>query len=260
MGMLQLAGAVSGFGKGLQQGLQQTQQYMSQSLLLEERDKNERDRMKLTFAHDEGMLQKRAAVEETAADKLHSRTLDRDERREDFEMRKGRIERDAARTDEATKYERQKERDAKTQENTVTNKVLDASYDQQKEATKSKQDRAKEERDRQAKREELQVNSGTRLVEQMLQNQRPTGGGSYGARLDPAIASRTKDLDLEIDALLDERKSIRGDIVMKDEKKKAALDEIDRKIMEVRNKKNKLIGQPEELGATSTRQPIRWPE
>lgn len=249
MGMLQLKGVVSGFGKGLQQGLQQTQQYMSQSLLLEERDKNERDRMKLTFAHDEGMLQKRAAIEETAADKLHSRNLERDEAKEDFELRRDRIGRDAARTDEATKYERQKERDAKTQENTVTNKVLDASYDQQKDATKAKQDRAKEERDRQAKREELQTQSGTRLVEQMLQNQRPTGGGSASAKLDPTTNAQLTIYKDRIGRLEDEMNN-----VMTTKERRV---EIQKEIAKLEEKQNALIGIP-----TSARErpQYRFPE
>lgn len=226
MGMLQLKGVVSGFGKGLQQGLQQTQQYMSQSLLLEERDKNERDRMKLTFAHDEGMLQKRAAVEETAADKLHSRTLDRDERREDFEMRKGRIERDAARTDEATKYERQKERDAKTQENTVTNKVLDASYEQQKDATKAKQDRAKEERTRQAEREKQQGDIAKEIVTETIRNQRPHAGGS----------SSNAEVTAQLKIVTDEIRGLEHQILNTfDDKEKARLQkQLDAKLAERR--------------------------
>lgn len=253
MGMLQLAGMVSGFGKGLQQGLQQTQQYMSHSLLLKEREEMELARQKLTFAHDEGMLQKRAAIEAGAADLAHSRARDLAEDREDFEMRKGRIERDAVRTDEAAKAER-------TQQNTVTNKTLDASIQQQRDADQAKRDRAKEERDRIAADRKFQQDAGLRLTEKAMELSKPSHAGGVAGRLDPAVASRAKDLDLEIDALLDERKSIRGDVVMKDEEKKAALDGIDRKIMEVRNKKNKLIGQPEEQGSASTRQPYRFPD
>lgn len=63
MGMLQLAGAVSGFGKGLQQGLQQTQQYMSQSMLLKERDEMEQRRNEITYGRELGMLQKKADID-----------------------------------------------------------------------------------------------------------------------------------------------------------------------------------------------------
>ncbi len=64
MGMLQLAGAVSGFGQGLQQGLQNTQAYMSQSMMQKERDEMELNRLRLTFGHDRGLLGEKFAHED----------------------------------------------------------------------------------------------------------------------------------------------------------------------------------------------------
>lgn len=235
MGMLTLAGAVSGGGKALQQGLQQTQQFMSQSMLLKEREDMELKRLKLTFANDRGLLQERAKIESAAADKRYSRDLDLEDMREDAALRRERIGRDAARTDEATKYERQKERDTKAQENAVTSKVLDASYDQQKEATKAKQDRAKEERDRQAKREEIQTNSGTRLVEQMLQNQRPIGsGGAASSKLDGNTNAQLKVYADRIGRLEDEMNN-----VMTTKERRV---EIQKEIAKLEGKQNELLG------------------
>lgn len=254
MGMLQLKGVVSGFGKGLQQGLQQTQQYMSQSLLLEERDKNERERLKLTFAHDEGMLQKRAAIEGTAADKLHSRTLERDEAKEDFELRKGRIERDAARTDEGTKYDRLKERDAKTQENAVTNKVLDASYYQQKDATKAKQDRAKEERGRADKRAEMEHITGRDIALKTMELQKPGAAGSASGaagKLDPNVNATLKVYDQELKDLGDELNN-----VMTKPDRAAA---IQKRMEVIRNEQFKLLGRSRGEDKPA-RKPIIFPE
>lgn len=59
MGAVQLAGIVSGGGKALQRGLENTQQYMSQSLLQKEREENELRRIKFTYGLEEGLLQKK---------------------------------------------------------------------------------------------------------------------------------------------------------------------------------------------------------
>ena len=59
MGMLQFAGAVSGLGKGLQQGLQNTQAYMTASMIQREREDMERERLKLTYGLEHGILQKK---------------------------------------------------------------------------------------------------------------------------------------------------------------------------------------------------------
>lgn len=234
MGMLQLAGAVSGFGKGLQQGLQQTQQYMSQSLLLEERDRNERERMKLTFGHDEGMLQKRAKIEAGAAELAYSRQLDRDEQRQDFEVGENRKSRQADREKAEQQVKAQQERDERQQQNTVTNKVLDASYAQQSEATKAKQDRAKEERDRAAKREEQQANIGKEIVTETIRNQRPHAGGSVSAKLDPTTNAQLTIYKDRIGRLEDEMNN-----VMTTKERRM---EIQKEIAKLEEKQNALIG------------------
>ncbi len=59
MGMLQLAGAVSGFGQGIQKGLENTQQYMTYSMLQKEREEMEQKRMQLTFGNDLGLLREK---------------------------------------------------------------------------------------------------------------------------------------------------------------------------------------------------------
>lgn len=249
MGMLTLAGVVSGGGKALQQSLQQTQQYMSQSMLLKEREDMERERLKLTFAHDRGMLQERAKIEGDAADKRYSRDLDLEDQRQDFELRRDRIGRDAARTDETTKYDRQKERDTKEQENAVTNKVLDASYEQQKDATKTKQELSKEERERKFQREKMQTEGGFRLTEQMLQNQRPLASGAASAKLDPNTNAQLKVYADRIGRLEDEM----NNVMTKDSRR----DEIRKEIAKLEGKQNELLGM---ASTKQERAPIRWPE
>ncbi len=59
MGMLQLAGIVSGLGNGLQQGLETTQKYMTYSMLQKEREEMELKRLKLTYELEGGLLQKK---------------------------------------------------------------------------------------------------------------------------------------------------------------------------------------------------------
>jgi len=260
MGMLQLAGAVSGFGKGLQQGLQNTQQYMSSSMLLKEREDMERERLKLTFAHDRGLLQERAKIESDAADKRYSRDLDLADQRQDFELMKDRIGREAGRQAAETEHARTLERDQKRGEQEMGKLIAEKGYQQQDKALTAKQEREKEERERKFQREKMQTEGGFRLQEQMLQNQRPYGNGGTGARLDPGVASRAKDLDLELDSLFDQKTSVMSDVIMKDDKKTEMLAAIERKIVEVRNKKNKLLGQPEEDGSMKTRPQYRFPE
>lgn len=253
MGLLQLAGVVSGGGQALQRGLEHTQQYMSQSMLLKEREDMERERMRLTFGHDEGMLQKRALLDERAADLAHSRQLDRDEQRQDFEAGENRKSRQVDREKADQQVKAQQERDERQQQNAVTNKVLDASYEQQKDATKQKVDRAKEDRERADKRAELQTQTGARLVEQMLQNQRPYAGWSAGpsGKLDPNVNATLKVYDQELKDLGDEL----NNVMTKPERATA----IQRRMEAIRNEQFKLLGRSRG-DSQGQRPPIRFPE
>lgn len=245
MGMLQLAGAVSGFGKGLQQGLQQTQQYMSQSLLLEERDKMEQRRMDITYGRELGMLKMKHGWDTEAADLAHSRVLDKEDQRQDFEAGENRKTRAAQRENAELQAQRELEREDKRQQNTVTNKVLDASYEQQKEATKSKQDLAKEARDRADRRAERKENIGKDIVIETLRNQRPHGGS----------ASTNPELNNQFKVLTDEIKGLEHMIAneFNEGKKKKLQDELERKIAERRTLANLPSTQKE-------RKPIIFPE
>lgn len=246
MGMLQLAGVVSGGGKALQQGLQQTQQYMSQSMLLKEREEMERARMDITYGREVGLMRERQKFDLERDDRQHSRTMELAKQREEFEMRKGDVERKASREDATTQFERQKERD-------VTSKVLDASYDQQKEATRSKEDRAKEARDRQAKREEQQANIGKEIVTETIRNQRPHAGGTSGeasGKWDDQTKARYKSLVAEI---ADIKESLYG-LVKAPEKEHPALK---KRLDALQREHDELVGRQ---STPSARQPIRWPE
>lgn len=229
MGMLTLAGAVSGGGKALQQGLAQTQQYMSQSMLLKEREDMERARMDITYGREVGLMRERQRFDLERDDRQASLQLDRDERREDFEMRRGRIERSAAREDAATQYDRQKERD-------VTNKVLDASYDQQKDATKTKAERAKEDRDRQEKRRERQEDTGKDIVLESMRGQRPHVGSAASAKMDPNTNAQLKVFTDRIGRLEDEMNN-----VMTTKERRA---EIQKEIATLEGRQNSLLGIP----------------
>jgi hypothetical protein len=253
MGMLQLAGIVSGGGKALQQGLQETQRYMTYSMLQKERYDLERERQRLTFSHDEGMLSKRAKIEADAADTAHSRQVGRDEAREEFEMRKGRIERDAARTDAATQFERQEKRDAQAQQNVVTNKVLEAGYKQQEEATKAKQDRAKEERARTDERAKMEHQTAREIVTETIRNQRPHAGGGTGdasGKWDDQTKARYKSLVAEI---ADLKESLYG-LVKAPEKEQPALK---KRLDALQQEHDALVGRQ---STPTERKPIRWPE
>lgn len=231
MGMLQLAGIVSGGGKAVQQGLQETQRYMTYSMLQKERDDMERARMDITYGREVGLLQMRNKLELERDDRQASRQLERDEQREDFEMRKGRIERNAAREDATTQAERQRERD-------VTNKVLEASFQQQRDADQAKRDRAKDALDRQAKREEQQANIGKEIVTETIRNQRPHAGG----------ASSNAELTAQLKIVTDEIRGLEHQILNTfDVKEKARLQkQLDAKLEERRA-----------LGGMSSSQPAR---
>lgn len=252
--MLQLAGAVSGFGQGLQQGLQQTQQYMSQAMLLDERDKNERERMQLTFGHDEGMLQKRLAGERAnnreQADLTNQYALNRQDQQNDFTASQARIERDFRRT-----------QDAAAAQAALEKEIRDRGYKKEDAKTQAAEKIAEWKRDLVASDRKFQQEAGKDITLKTMDLQNPSRAGSAASdKLDPAIASRTKDLDLELNSLFDQKNGIMSNVVMRDDQKKTAMDNIDKKIAEVRNRKNQLLGQPQEPGPTSTRPPIRFPQ
>lgn len=227
MGLLQLAGVVSGGGKALQQGLQQTQQYMSQSMLLKEREDMELRRLDITYGKEAGLLQMRNKMELERDERQHSRALDLAEQREDFELRRGRIDRNAAREDATTQAERQRERD-------VTNKVLEASFQQQRDADQAKRDRAKDALDRQAKREEQQANIGKEIVTETIRNQRPNAGSTGTAKLDPNTSAQLKVFTDRIGRLEDEMNN-----VMTTKERRA---EIQKEIATLEGRQNALLG------------------
>lgn len=243
MGLLQLAGVVSGGGKALQQGLQETQRYMTYSMLQKERDEMEQARQRLTFAHDEGMLSKRAKIEADAADLAHSRQVGRDEAREDFEMRKGRIERDAARTDATTQYERQRQRDTE-------GKILDASFRQQEAATQATRDRQREERARSDKRSELEHVTGRDIVLKGMEMSKPSHAGDASGKWDDQTKARYKSLVAEI---ADIKESLYG-LVKAPEKEHPALK---KRLDALQKEHDALVGRQ---STPSERKPIQWPE
>lgn len=249
MGMLTLAGVVSGGGKALQQGLQQTQQYMNYSMLQKERDEMERARMDITYGRELGVLQMKHRWDTEAADTAHSRALDREDQRQDFESSENRKTREAGRQTAEMNAQREMEREEKRQQNTVTNKVLDASYEQQKDATKTKQELSKEERERKFQREKMQTEGGFRLTEQMLQNQRPLASGAASAKLDPNTNAQLKVYADRIGRLEDEM----NNVMTKDSRR----DEIRKEIAKLEGKQNELLGM---ASTKQERAPIRWPE
>jgi hypothetical protein len=119
MGMLQLAGMVSGAGKGLGRGLEKMQDTMSTAALLGIRDEMDRNRMRETWGHEEGMLQKRQDFDVKQADRAHSRQLDIEDQRQDFQAGQKRIERDTGRQSAAAEFDRQKELEDIKQKNRI---------------------------------------------------------------------------------------------------------------------------------------------
>lgn len=249
MGMLQLAGIVSGGGKALQQGLQQTQQYMNYSMLQKERDEMERARMDITYGRELGVLQMKHRWDTEAADTAHSRALDREDQRQDFEAGESRKTREAGRQTAEMNAQREMEREEKRQQNTVTNKVLDASYEQQRDATKTKAELAKEARERAEKRQARQEDTGKDIVLESLRNQRPHAGTGAAAKLDPNTNAQLKVYADRIGRLEDEM----NNVMTKDSRR----DEIRKEIATLESKQNELLGM---ASTKQERAPIRWPE
>ena len=251
MGLLQLAGVVSGGGNALQQGLQQTQQYMSQSTLLKERDDMERARLDITYGRELGLLQKRQDFDKESADLAHSRALDREDLRQDYESGESRKVREAQRQAAEMQAQREMEREDKRQQNVVTNKVLDASYDQQKDAIKSKADLAKEARDRAERRQSRQEDTGKDIVLKSMDAQRVKAGDTSSGKLDPNVSATLKVYDQELKDLGDEL----GNVMTKPERAAA----IQKRMDMIRNEQFKLLGRPRPDGQAA-RPPLRFPE
>lgn len=253
MGMLQLKGVVSGFGKGLQQGLQQTQQYMSQSLLLEERDKNERERQRLTFAHDEGMLQKRLEGERETNrlnadtqnkyqterdDRMHSQAIDRLEMQQDESARQSRIQREFERT-----------RDAEKAKADLEKELRGRGYKAEDAKAEAAVKLAEWRRERIGKKEDQQFEAGLKLTEKTMDLQKPHGGSSGASKLDPTTNAQLTIYKDRIGRLEDEMNNVMTT--------KARRVEIQKEIADLEKQQNTLVGiqssKPDRPG-------IRWPE
>lgn len=255
MGMLTLAGAASGGGKALQRGLENTQQYMSNSLLLEERDKNERERMKLTFGHDEGMLQKRAAIDRDLM-------VEREgiQQRNAKEM-KGIDQSDALKRlevghgyDKETASNRataDKELEDVRQKNRINELVVQHGYTQQEAARKAAEERAEKARDRKADSEKVEKGIGRDIVVETLRNQRPHADGSASGKLDPNVNATLKVYDQELKDLGDELNN-----VMTKPDRAAA---IQKRMEVIRNEQFKLLGRSRGEDKPA-RKPIIFPE
>lgn len=250
MGMLTLAAAVSGGGNALQQGLQQTQQYMKYSMLQKERDEMERARMDITYGRELGILQKRQDFDREAADLAHSRALDREDQRQAFEAGENRKTRDARRQEVEAQSQRELDKEERTQQRTVTNKVLDTSFEQQKDAREERQARGKEERDRKERRMQHQEDLGKEIVTETIRNQRPTGsGGAASSKLDANTNAQLKVYADRIGRLEDEMNN-----VMTTKERRV---DIQKEIAELEGKQNELLGM---ASTKQERAPIRWPE
>lgn len=223
MGMLQLAGVVSGFGKGLGQGLQTMQATMSQEMLNDERHKAELLRLRETFGHDRGLLKERQIFDEKQAttthtralerdDLAHSRALDTEDQRQDYEAGQKRITRDADRQLEGLRNQHARELEA-----------LKEDLARQAEKRKDAESQAKEGRDRKEKEKERQHMTGERIVVKSMELQEAKERGRAGATKDghydekaiaDVLASRIKGLRSDLAAFPTEarEKEIRAEI------------------------------------------------
>lgn len=258
MGMLQLAGAVSGFGKGLQQGLQNTQQYMSQSLLLKERDDMERERLKLTFGHDEGMLQKKAQVD---SDLMRER--ERIQQANAKEM-KGIEQSNALKQLEVSHaYDKEtavnkaatdKELEDVRQKNRIAELVAKEGYSQQ---AAERQVAAEMQRARfKAREDERERNfkyGADVQIEKIKGENRAQSGSASGAagKLDPNVNATLKVYDQELKDLGDEL----NNVMTKPERAAA----IQRRMETIRNEQFTLLGRSRG-DSQGQRPPIRFPE
>jgi len=244
MGMLALAGAVSGGGKALQQAASQTQSMLSQMQLLEIRDQMERARMKETWGHEEGMLSKRHALDLERDDRAHSRALDLEDQRQDFQTQRDRMGRTWDRERDATTFDRQKEVEEIKRQNRISELIVEKGFSQQEAARKVQEEEAAEKRKEQAKiREEsrserrdqrkFQAETGRDIVLESMRGQRP-GSGTGTAKLDGETNARLKVLT---DEIASEEKKLDNLALREDDRKK-----IQRRIDQLQAERRSLIG------------------
>lgn len=265
MGMLALAGAVSGGGKALQQAASQTQSMMSQMQLLGIRDEMERARMKETFAHDEGMLSKRLAGESDlmrereglqhtntmARDTAqHQNTMERVETEQDFTAGQNRIAREEARQAEGRAEAREIDKEERAKLREVAKEVRAEGYKQDAEQREIDQRMKEWRRDRQAKKEDQQHDLAKEIVTETIRNQRPgSAGGASSTKLDGETNARLNVLSKEIDS---EEKKLDNLALREEDRKK-----IQRRIDQLQAERRSLIG----MSSTQPqRPPIRFPQ
>lgn len=258
MGMLQLAGAVSGFGKGMGQGLQTMQNTMSQAMLMEERNKFDLARLRETFGHERGLLQERMAGDIARDDKRYERDIELEENRQDFQARQDRIQREEARQKESRDEGRTKAAEERQLQARIQELVVKEGLSRDAAAQKARDEMASEERadkrhlrdkrmDAAEKAKERQENTGKDIVIETLRGQRPSHTGD--SKLDGTTSARLRIFSDRIKGLEDELGN-----VMTTDKRRA---EIRREIARLQSQQNELVGIQSQ--ATS-RPPIRFPQ
>lgn len=216
MGMLQLAGIVSGGGKALQRGLENTQQYMTYSMLQEERNQMELKRMDITYGRERGLLHERATLERNLMtdranlenkfaterdDRTHTQAMGRLEKEYDL---RGKGEKDKQ-TFETTQAELKRKQDLEDAERKRKESLEDSSRktreEIEKETREDKRNIAKEGRDDKRKEKQFQAEVGKEITLETLRGQRPTAAGS---KLDPQTNAQLNVLKGRIERLTDE--------------------------------------------------------
>lgn len=187
MGMLQLAGAVSGLGKGMQQGLQNTQNYMTQSMIQKEREEMELKRIKLTYGLEEGLLQKKNDFAQAnmklqgAIDSGHITQKGKIE--SDQITQRGKVEGDLAAQKHSYNVELQgNEITARAQQND-----LDRQSNKELTTLKLQFDAAEGARERKAAMERVQAHLGGEIVKLTQQLQATKGSDKLSAGVDRQI-------------------------------------------------------------------------
>lgn len=272
MGALQMKGLVSGFGKGLQRGLENTQQYMINSMLLEEREKMERERQKLTFAHDEGMFQKRADAErglmtDRAAlenkyaserdERTHSQAMDRLDAEQDFRSQEARSGRSHERQMATEKRQQQLEdafRERGWTEADAKQKAAEQIAKEEREQRakideEGRQEKAlmrKEKRDDTRDEKKFQRETGKDIVLESMRGQRQHTGTD---KLDPNTNAQLRILTDRIKGLEDEL----NNVMTKPDRQQA----IRKEISKLQAQQNALVGMQ---SPSASRPPIRFPQ
>lgn len=260
MGMLQLAGAVSGFGKGMGQGLQTMQATMSQQMLMEERNKFDLARLRETFGHERGLMQERLAGDIARDDKRYARDLDLEESRQDFQARQERIQREEARQKEGRDADRTLAAEDRKLQNRIQELVVTEGLSRDAAAQQARLEVEKERRAEQAeirkesraeKRGEkaFQRETGRDIVIERIKGEnRAAGGGTTKADYHDQD-SKVKAIESTLKLRLAELDSINLS-----EKREA---EIRREIRDLEKERNELLGIK---GGYRERPPIRMPQ